>query len=72
MIDYRKELAEIEKLINENRYEECSMLCGKRIELVLKELAKDYLKKVSETSQRAFKENIRQGQPLERMTLRPL
>jgi len=69
MDDYRKELAEIERLLSENRYEECSMKCGKRIELVLKYLARVYLEKTSEARRYSLAEKMRQWQPLERQSL---
>ena len=69
MIDYRKDLADIEKLLQENRYYECSMRCGKSIELVLKDLAKDYFSSVTETSRRCLNDKIRLRQPLEKLTL---
>lgn len=69
MDDYRKELAEIEGLLSESRYEECSMKCGKRIELALKHLAKVYIEKTSEARGRSLREKMRQGQPLERQSL---
>ncbi len=69
MEDYHNELAEIEELLSENRYEECSMKCGKRIELVLKHLAKGYLETTSEAHRRSLATKIRQGQPLERQSL---
>jgi hypothetical protein len=68
MIDYRKELAEIERLLGEKRYEECSMKCGKRIELVLKDLARVYLSKTSEDPRHPPTVKMQRA-PLERQSL---
>jgi hypothetical protein len=45
------------------------MRCGKSIELVLKDLAKDYFRSVTKTSRVSLNEKIRLGQPLEKLTL---